>query len=284
MTTGTCAAAAAKAAATVLTGGAAPAEVEVQLPGGDTMRVPILFVERQGDSTGITAAVRKDAGDDPDVTHGLTIRTSLCWDDAADVRFIAGEGVGTVTKPGLQVPPGQPAINPVPRQMIAAAIRDVTARGVRVEIIDSRRAGNCCTNFQSAAGDRRRVVDPGNRGDRPALLHPSPSRRSEVQPRRGDRVRSHQPGFRSRKYWPAGAHMHFSLRDEQVVETGNEWGFVLDLLARYPFQAALILGHPGKLAKLAVGQWDTHSARSPQAIEYLGRLYREVLGRPRRRA
>ena len=134
MTTGTCAAAAAKAAATVLTGGAAPAEVEVQLPGGDTVRVPILFVERQGDSTGITAAVRKDAGDDPDVTHGLTIRTSLCWDDAADVRFIAGEGVGTVTKPGLQVPPGQPAINPVPRQMIAAAIRDVTARGVRVEI------------------------------------------------------------------------------------------------------------------------------------------------------
>ena len=134
MTTGTCAAAAAKAAAIVLTGGAAPAEVEVRLPGGETVRVPILSVERRADGTAITAAVLKDAGDDPDVTHGLTVQAALSWDDAADVRFIAGEGVGTVTKPGLQVPPGQPAINPVPRQMIAAAIRDVTARGVRVEI------------------------------------------------------------------------------------------------------------------------------------------------------
>ena len=147
--------------------------------------------------------------------------------------------------------------------------------------IDSRRAGNCCTNFQSAAGDRRRVVDPGNRGDRPALLRPSPSRRSEVQPRRGDRVRSHQPGFRSRKYWPAGGGTCISRsvtskswkRATSGVSCSTCWPAIHS-------RPRLILGHPGKLAKLAVGQWDTHSARSPQAIEYLGRLYREVLGRP----
>ena len=161
ITTGTCAAAAAKAAASVLAGGSPPAEVELRLPSGEAIRVPILYVEPRRDSAAATAAVRKDAGDDPDVTHGLEVRVTISWEDdvgrvgnpsdvgwvsnpSADVgrvanpsypaTFVAGDGVGTVTKPGLQVPPGEPAINPVPRQMVLAAIREITARPVRVEI------------------------------------------------------------------------------------------------------------------------------------------------------
>jgi cobalt-precorrin-5B (C1)-methyltransferase len=76
------------------------------------------------------------------------------------------------------------------------------------------------------------------------------------------------------------ASRNFSLSDQQVVEVGNEWGFVLDLLSGHAFQAVLLLGHPGKLAKLAAGHWDTHSARSEQAIHYLGPLCEEVLGHP----
>ena len=76
-----------------------------------------------------TAAVRKDAGDDPDVTDGLEVVATVSWNDGSEVTFSAGEGVGTVTKPGLQVPPGQPAINPVPRRMIVAAVRQVTPAG-----------------------------------------------------------------------------------------------------------------------------------------------------------
>ena len=72
----------------------------------------------------------------------------------------------------------------------------------------------------------------------------------------------------------------FSLRDEQVVEVGNAWGFVLDLLPSYKFAALMLLGHPGKLAKLAQGQWDTHSARSDRATEAVARLHEEVLCRP----
>lgn len=118
ITTGVCAAAAAKAAAAVLAGGPAPGEVDLRLPSGQSIRLPILYVESRENPPAVTAAVRKDAGDDPDVTDGLEVRATLCWDDATVVTFIAGEGVGTVTKPGLQVPPGEPAINPVPRQMI----------------------------------------------------------------------------------------------------------------------------------------------------------------------
>ena len=76
------------------------------------------------------------------------------------------------------------------------------------------------------------------------------------------------------------ARRHFSLRDEQVIEAGNEWGFVLDLLSQHAFRAVMLLGHPGKLAKLAAGQWDTHSSRSGSATHYLSRVCPEVLGHP----
>ena len=76
----------------------------------------------------------------------------------------------------------------------------------------------------------------------------------------------------------------FTLRDEQLIEVGNAWGFVLDLLPAYPFEALLLLGHPGKLAKLAQGQWDTHSAQSGPATDVVAPLHEEVLGRPPVRA
>jgi cobalt-precorrin-5B (C1)-methyltransferase len=74
------------------------------------------------------------------------------------------------------------------------------------------------------------------------------------------------------------ARSHFALAEEQVIEVGNEWGYVLDLLFRYPFAALLVAGHPGKLAKLAAGDWDTHSARSASPVGLVGQLCREVLG------
>jgi cobalt-precorrin-5B (C1)-methyltransferase len=280
ITTGTCAAAAAKAAALVLTGGSAPSEIELRLPSGPMVRVPVLGIHYEPGLPAATATVRKDAGDDPDVTHGLEIRVTLTWSEAGNVTFVAGEGVGTVTKPGLQVAPGEPAINPVPRRMIAAAIREVTGRGVRVEIsipggreiaartfnprlgIEGglsilgttgivrpyctralRDALKCALDVASACGVTAPVLVPGNIGARAAARH-------------------------------------FSLGDQQVVEVGNEWGFLLDLLAGHAFQAVLLVGHPGKLAKLAAGQWDTHSSRSDQAIQCLHRLCEQVLGRP----
>ena len=102
------------------------------------------------------------------------------------------------------------------------------------------------------------------------------------------------PAASARRCWcratsaPRRPERHFSLAEEQLVEVGNAWGFLLDLLAERArghsvFDAVLLLGHPGKLAKLALGQWDTHSSRSPTATPLVARLHQEVLGRPARR-
>ncbi len=278
ITTGSCGAAAAKAAALVLAGEIAPVEVELLLPAGQPIRVPILFVQPSEDGA-VTAAVRKDAGDDPDVTHGLEVRATVCWDDQEDVTFVAGEGGGTVTKPGLQIPPGQPAINPVPRQMIAAAVRQVTPRGVRVEIAIPGGRERAARTFNPRLGIEGGLSILGTTGIvRPyclGALHDALKCSLDVAAACGVIAPVLVPG----NIGARAARFHFSLRDEQVIEVGNEWGFVLDRLTGYPFQALLILGHPGKLAKLAEREWDTHSSRSQPPVKGLRRLCTEVLGR-----
>jgi cobalt-precorrin-5B (C1)-methyltransferase len=130
-TTGACAAAAAKAAAEILLHGNHPATVEIPFPDGSRFAFQILWV-RLSDGAG-GAAVIKDAGDDPDVTNRAEI---VAWVrrrpdggsmGAEQIEIIGGRGVGRVTKPGLAVPVGQPAINPVPLQMIRAAVGEVLA-------------------------------------------------------------------------------------------------------------------------------------------------------------
>jgi cobalt-precorrin-5B (C1)-methyltransferase len=278
ITTGACAAAAAKAAALVLTGGVAPREVELDLPSGETTRVRILDVQsRQNPPTAI-ASVCKDAGDDPDVTHGLEVRVTLSWD--TDTTFVAGEGIGTVTKPGLQIPPGQPAINPMPRQMIVRAIRDITPRGVRVEISIPGGRDIAAKTFNPRLGIEGGLSILGTTG----IVRPYCTRalREALKCTLDVASACHvtTPVFVPGNIGASAARSHFTLRDEQLIEVGNEWGFVLDLLSHYAFQTVLLLGHPGKLAKLAAGQWDTHSSRSSQVTEYLSELCPTVLGHP----
>src|ERR1700719_3785237 len=125
-TTGTCATAAAKAAYTALLTGDFPDPVEVTLPRGERPSFALAVTSKDVDSA--TAGVVKDAGDDPDVTHGALVLTTVrAAAPGSGVTFRAGAGVGTVTRAGLPVPPGEPAINPVPRRMICDAITEVAA-------------------------------------------------------------------------------------------------------------------------------------------------------------
>ena len=121
-TTGTCATAAAKAAFAALVTGEFPDPIEVTLPRGERPSFALAMTRRDGEAA--SAGVIKDAGDDPDVTHGaLVVATVRLGKPGAGVTFRAGEGVGTVTRAGLPVPPGEPAINPMPRRMIARRYR-----------------------------------------------------------------------------------------------------------------------------------------------------------------
>src|SRR6516165_12742970 len=125
-TTGTCAAAAAKAAYAALLTGEFPDPVEVSLPRGGRPSFSLAVKRQEADRA--TAGVIKDAGDDPDVTHGaLVLATVRAGTPGSSVIFRAGEGVGTVTRPGLPLPPGEPAINPAPRRMIREAVTEVAA-------------------------------------------------------------------------------------------------------------------------------------------------------------
>ena len=132
-TTGACAAAAAKAALLLLSGQAAPPVVEIPFPDGSRHRFELCRCRKNGAS--VLASVVKDAGDDPDVTNGAEIGVELRWlaqdEQVADIRgailFAQGHGVGRISKPGLPLAVGEPAINPVPRQMIKAALDETVA-------------------------------------------------------------------------------------------------------------------------------------------------------------
>ena len=123
-TTGACAAAAARAAFAALLTGDFPDPVAIRLPRGETPSFPLALAEHRDGSA--RAGIVKDAGDDPDVTHGaLVIARVSHGPPGSGVVFRAGEGVGTVTRAGLPLPPGEPAINPAPRRMIKAAIGEL---------------------------------------------------------------------------------------------------------------------------------------------------------------
>lgn len=126
-TTGTCASAAAKAATLLTLTGELPRQVEIAIPSGKRISFPV-----EDSGTG-GAVVVKDAGDDPDCTDGarITVHAKLL-DNQSELIFIAGDGIGTITKPGLGLEVGAPAINPVPSRMIKAAVREVTEKGLEL--------------------------------------------------------------------------------------------------------------------------------------------------------
>ncbi len=277
-TTGACAAAAAKAAAMVLCGAEPPVCVTLELPDGEAVEFGIINARRiEG---GAEAAVRKDAGDDPDITHGAFVVASVRWADDGALRVLAGEGVGTVTKPGLQAPPGEPAINPAPRRMIKAAVRTVTPRGVQVTISIPGGRELAAKTFNQRLGIEGGLSVLGTTGRvRPfscPVLREALRCALDVAAAAGVTAPVLVPGHIGER----AAQRHFRLRDEQVVLVGNEWGFMLDSVRERPFERLLVVGHPGKLAKLAAGEWDTHSSRSSSAVPLVMTLAARVTGRP----
>ncbi len=269
-TTGSCAAAAAKAAALHQFEGDCATEVDIPFPDGSRESLPIESLRKT--ATGTEAAVRKDAGDDPDITDGSLVISHVALAGGEQITFAAGEGVGTVTLPGLQIPPGEPAINPGPRAMITAALREVSASGFHVTISIPGGKELAAKTFNPRLGVEGGLSILGTSGRvRPfsaPALRDALACSLDVAEACGICAPILVPGNIGEK----AARGHFTIQPHQIICVSNEWGFMLDEAQKRNFDALLLVGHPGKLAKLINGEWDTHSSRSGSAVPVITRL------------
>ncbi|MEM6624509.1 MAG: cobalt-precorrin-5B (C(1))-methyltransferase [Pseudomonadota bacterium] len=265
-TTGACATAAAKAAGLGLLTGVLPDRVTIALPRGQTPDFPI---EEATTGPGwAEAAVRKDAGDDPDVTHQALIRVRVASAPAGTgVAFRAGEGVGTVTKPGLPIPPGQPAINPVPRQMIAGILREVAAKArARADFLVtvSVPGGSelALKTWNPRLGIEGGISILGTTGIvRPfscAAWIASIHRGIDVARATGHPHALGATGATSE----AVARALYDLPETACLDMGDFAGGMLKYLRTHPIPRLTVAGGIGKLTKLAQGAVDLHSGRS----------------------
>ncbi len=271
-TTGTCASAAAKAAVTLLATGEPPRWVEVGLPSG--RRVTFAVEQSRLDGDTASAVVVKDAGDDPDVTHGAHLTATVRWCPSAGVFLSAGEGVGTVTKPGLGLDVGGPAINPVPRAMISQAVSEVAGeRGVEVVISvpEGERMARKTTNRR--LGILGGISILGTTG----IVRPfsTASWRASVMQAVQVAAAQHETtivlctGGRTE----AGAVALLPhLPEVCFVEVGDFTGAALRVAASHGITEVVFVGMIGKLTKLASGVLMTHYTRSKVDIDLLASL------------
>lgn len=252
-TTGSCAAAAALACCLWQKGGTCPARVALTLPGGRVF-APAVIAHEDG-----RCSVVKDAGDDPDITDGCQVCARVTLGDGpGPVTFAAGEGVGTVTQPGLKVAVGEPAINPVPRRMIQAAVRQVfpTRRAV-VEISIPGGAALARRTFNPRLGIEGGLSVLGTTGvvrpmSQEALTQ---SIHLEMRMRRAQGTRHLALAFGSQGE-RALAVLHPGTPCALI---SNFVGFALDSARALGFHSVLLAGQPGKLVKVAGGCMQTHS-------------------------
>ncbi len=279
LTTGACAAAATKAAALVL---ACRNSERQRIKKGDTVSVKITLPAgiRKAVSAKVldmgylyaTCSVVKDAGDDPDVTDGVEIiaRVRISASDNGQIVIKGGRGVGVVTRPGLQVPVGEPAINPIPRRMIKEAVREVLGQlpvEVTIEVPEGEKLAR--KTFNPRLGIVGGISIIGTRGlvEPMSLEAVKATIRCEI-----DVAVAEAPEI---VYLAPGKIGEESLKrtfgNIRVVQMSNFIGEALRYVRDKNIRRIVIGGHPGKLAKILMGYYNTHSKNSPQAAGFVAR-------------
>ncbi|MDQ2584233.1 cobalt-precorrin-5B (C(1))-methyltransferase [Saccharothrix yanglingensis] len=275
-TTGACATAATTAAYTALLTGEFPDPVGIVLPKG---RTPTFALARESLSDGVaTASVVKDAGDDPDVTHGALVSATVRpGPPGGGVAFRAGPGVGTVTKPGLPLPVGEPAINPVPRRMMTEHVARVAAEhggtgDVVVEISVEHGEELARRTWNPRLGILGGLSILGTTG----VVVPYSCSAWIDSIRRGIDVAraagyAHVAGCTGSTSEKVAAAVH-GLPEDALLDMGDFAGAVLKYLRRHPVPRLTVAGGIGKLSKLAHGHLDLHSGRSQVDLGFVASL------------
>jgi cobalt-precorrin-5B (C1)-methyltransferase len=264
-TTGACATAAVKAALTALATGVFPDPVEIVLPKGQRVSFA-LAREELGDGFARVGII-KDAGDDPDVTHGAMIIATVRR-LASGVVFKAGEGVGMVTKPGLPIAVGEPAINPVPRAMMMAVVAEFGG-GAEIEISVPGGEAIALKTWNGRLGIVGGISILGTTG----IVNPYSCAAWIASIHRGIDVAracgfTHVAGCTGSTSETA-VQAHYGLPNEAMLDMGDFAGGVLKYLRVHSVPRVTIGGGFGKMCKLAQGHMDLHSGRSQVDFEWL---------------
>lgn len=275
-TTGSCGAAAAKAALYMLLTGSVKDEIEIITPGGALFRTEVKDIFR-GENR-VRCAVVKDGGDDPDVTTGLHVTAEVRAEERADgaleIRIEGGPGVGRVTLPGLDQPVGNAAINRVPRQMIEKELSEVAElldfRG-RIRVILSVPGGEAAAErtFNPRLGIEGGISILGTTG----IVEPMSTRaildtiRVELNQRKalGDRIAAVSPGNYGLNFMKET----YGYDLNRSVKCSNYVGDTVDMVREMDFRGMLLTGHIGKLIKVSGGIMNTHSKEGDARMELL---------------
>ncbi len=291
-TTGTAAAAAVKAALQAILCPGPPATVRIEFLTEGSIDIPVHRLERLS-ATMARATVIKDAGDDPDVTHraeiGATvtvIETATSSVEALRIVIRGGKGVGRITRPGLELPPGEPAINSGPRRMIRRAVRQVVGPDappltIDVEIFVPQGEALARKTLNARLGIVGGLSILGTTGIVKPMSHEAYTAtiRSALSVARasGREQVAMTTGRRSERQ----AQQHLSgWTDDQFVQIGDYFQFALSTAGEMGFQGIVMAVFFGKAVKMAMGVPHTHAARSSLALDQLGDWTAALTGRP----
>lgn len=268
-TTGSCAAAAAKAAAAMLVSGQALCTVEIDTPAGKRLKLTVNDIEIAKDYA--KCSIIKDGGDDPDVTTGLKVFAEARPVRTPGVVVTTGEGIGKVTLPGLKVPVGQPAINPVPMKMLLKEVAEVIPQNAGIEIKLSVPGG--CEAAEKTYNPRLGIVGGISILGTSGIVTPmseeawkeSLALDLSMLAARG----SKKAVFIFGNYGEAFVTGKLPLNSDYIIRISNFAGYMLDKAVEYGFEKLIIAGHPGKLIKVAAGIFHTHSRVADARMEIM---------------
>jgi cobalt-precorrin-5B (C1)-methyltransferase len=280
-TTGANATACTVAALLCLLDGNERPRVRITLPEGQTPEFTILYTRRE-DQDGVTCAAIKDGGDDPDATHNAEIRATVRLTDAAgQVRFLQGEGVGTVTKPGLGLEVGGPAINPVPRRMMTehalAILKDhgLEGRGVDITVGVKDGAAIAKKTLNARLGILGGISILGRSG----IVYPYSTAAYVASVEQGIEVALHQ-GCDCVVLTTGGLTEQYAMAllpefpEAAFVQMGDYVGKALDHCCKLGIKRVILAGQMGKVTKLAQGEVHTHARKASVDLGLLSELAR----------
>lgn len=278
-TTGACATAATKAALIALLDGDFPDPISITLPGGQT---PAFTISRH--KQGIDwaqASVIKDAGDDPDVTHGAEVQVLIKRSEKPGLRFHAGSGVGTVTKEGLPIEVGQASISPTPRTMMTTVVSDrlnLEHEGLDITISIPGGEKLAEKTWNGRLGILGGLSILGTTGvvvpySCAAWIH---SIHRGIDVARANKIQHVAAATGNQS--EAGIQAMYDLPSHALIDMGDFAGAMLKYLKKYPIPKLSIAGGPGKLAKLAQGHGDLHSSRSQVDVMFLSQISGQDIG------